>query len=47
MNCSDVIKNRDMQQFMKHMEHIRNVFTEENTDVEEAYRDGYKLVENL
>ena len=44
---ADVIKNRDMQQFMKHMEHIRNVFTEENTDVEEAYRDGYKLVENL
>ena len=44
---ADVIKNRDRQQFMKYMEHIRNVFTEENTDVEEAYRDGYKLVENL
>ncbi|MEJ2738269.1 MAG: prephenate dehydrogenase [Dehalococcoidia bacterium] len=44
---ADVIKNRDRQQFMKHMEHIRNVFTEENTDVEGAYRDGYKLVENL
>jgi prephenate dehydrogenase len=44
---ADVIKNRDSQQFTKHMEHIRDVFTEENTDVEEAYRDGYKLVENL
>jgi prephenate dehydrogenase len=44
---ADVIKNGDRRQFMKHMEHIRDVFTEENTDVEEAYRDGYKLVENL
>jgi prephenate dehydrogenase len=44
---ADVVKNRDRQQFIKHMEHIRDVFTKENTDVEEAYRDGYKLVENL
>jgi prephenate dehydrogenase len=44
---ADMIKNGDRQQFMKHMEHIRDVFTEEHTDVEEAYKDGYKLVENL
>jgi prephenate dehydrogenase len=44
---ADVVKDRDRQHFIKHMERIRNVFAEEDTNVEEAYRDGYKLVENL
>jgi prephenate dehydrogenase len=44
---ADVVKNGDSHEFIAYMEHIKSVFAAENTDVDEAYRNGYKLVENL
>jgi prephenate dehydrogenase len=44
---ADMVGNRDRHEFISNMEHIKRVFATENTDVDEAYRNGYKLVENL
>jgi prephenate dehydrogenase len=44
---ADMVKSGESQEFIANMEHIKSVFAAENTDVDEAYRNGYKLVENL
>lgn len=44
---ADMVKNGKRPEFISSMEHIKSVFAAENTDVDEAYRNGYKLVENL
>ncbi len=44
---ADMVKKGERPEFISNMEHIKRVFAAENTDVDEAYRNGYKLVEHL